>query len=135
MVTGDSAQCAGYVAKACGMLEESADLLLADVNTTGNVAWSFVGSHAQDSKLQTKMTTAQASGAGLVLTRDWSSCPNFHDTLCQTMLYAGFCLIVSRLALVMAFSGPVNAMLSARTVSGCAFSLLACCTPQLMLEC
>lgn len=66
MVTGDSAQCAHYIGRACGMIEESADLLLADVDTTGNVAWSFVGSHAQDSKLQTKMSTAQASEAGTV---------------------------------------------------------------------
>lgn len=74
-MTGDSAQCGHYIARACGMLEESADLLLADVDTMGNVAWSFVGSHAQDSKLRTKMTTAQASGAGLVYTRGWSQRP------------------------------------------------------------
>ena len=66
MVTGDSAQCAHYIGRACGMIEEAADLLLADMDATGSVAWSLVGSHAQDIKLQTKMSTAQASGADLV---------------------------------------------------------------------
>lgn len=106
MVTGDSAQCAHYIARACGMLEESANLLLADVDTTGNVAWSFVGSHAQDSKLQTKMTTAQAGGAGLLFTRGRVSRLKLLDTLRSTMLYAEFCLIVTSLALVMVVSGP-----------------------------
>lgn len=61
MVTGDSAYCAHYIGRACGLIEEAADLLLADVDASGDVAWSFAGSRAQDNKLQVKMSTQQAS--------------------------------------------------------------------------
>ena len=61
MVTGDSSHCAHYIGRASGLIEEAADLLLADVDATGDVAWSFVGSRAQDNKLQVKMSTQQAS--------------------------------------------------------------------------
>ncbi|KAL3158258.1 hypothetical protein ABBQ38_010509 [Trebouxia sp. C0009 RCD-2024] len=59
MVTGDSAYCAHYIGRACGLIEEAADLLLADVDASGDVAWSFAGSRAQDNKLQVKMSTQQ----------------------------------------------------------------------------
>ena len=60
MVTGDSAQCAHYIGRACGMIEEAADVLLADVDSAGEVAWTFVGNGAQDDKLRPTFTTAQA---------------------------------------------------------------------------
>ena len=59
MVTGDSAQCAHYIGRACGMIEEAADLLLADVDSSGEVTWSFVGNGSQDVKLQPRFTTIQ----------------------------------------------------------------------------
>lgn len=61
MVTGDSAHCAHYIGRACGLIEQAADLLLADVDASGTVAWSFVGTRVQDHKLQITMSTQQAS--------------------------------------------------------------------------
>jgi len=59
MVTGDSAQCAHYIGRACGMVAEGADLLLGDVDAGGDVAWSLMATHTQDIKLQSTLTTAQ----------------------------------------------------------------------------
>lgn len=71
MVTGDSAYCAHYIGRACGLIEEAADLLLADVDASGDVAWSFAGSRAQDNKLHVTMSTQQVSG---ILTDHMGAC-------------------------------------------------------------
>lgn len=59
MVTGDSAHCAAYIGRACGMVAQHADLLLADINSSGDVNWSLMGSNRQDAKLHISFTTAQ----------------------------------------------------------------------------
>ena len=59
MVTGDSAQCGHYIGRACGMVAEGADVLLADVGPEGEVTWSFMGANSQEAKLQTSFTTVQ----------------------------------------------------------------------------
>ncbi|DBB17796.1 TPA: hypothetical protein ACH3X3_002824 [Trebouxia sp. C0006] len=59
MVTGDSAHCAAYIGRACGMVAQHADILLADIDTCGSVSWSLMGSNRQDAKLHPSFTTAQ----------------------------------------------------------------------------
>ncbi|KAL0038469.1 hypothetical protein WJX77_007492 [Trebouxia sp. C0004] len=59
LVTGDSAHCAAYIGRACGMVAQHAGLLLADVDSSGDVNWSLMGSNRQDAKLQQSFTTAQ----------------------------------------------------------------------------
>ena len=75
MLTGDSAQCAHYVGRACGMIGEAADLLLADIDSSGDVTWSFVGNGAQDVKLQPSFTTAQVRQVS-ALASIFSICPD-----------------------------------------------------------
>lgn len=67
MVTGDSAHCAAYIGRACGMVAQHADILLADLDTRGNVSWSLMGSNRQDAKLHPSFTTAQVGCLYLVL--------------------------------------------------------------------
>ena len=59
IVTGDAAQRGQYVGRACGMVAEAADLLLADVDTSGDVVWTAMGASSQDDKLLQTLTTAQ----------------------------------------------------------------------------
>ncbi len=67
MVTGDSVHCAAYIGRACGMVAQHADILLADIDTCGNVSWSLMGSNRQHAKLHPSFTTAQVGCLYLVL--------------------------------------------------------------------
>lgn len=66
MVTGDNAHCAAYIGRACNMVAQDADLLLADVDSSGDVNWSLMGSNRQDAKLHPSFTTAQVGSLYLV---------------------------------------------------------------------
>ena len=91
MVTGDSAQCGHYIGRACGMVAEGADVLLADVGLEGEVTWSFMGASSQEAKLQTSFTTVQVGPAAV------SDCCCLGDLLLleSVMLQVCCCLLES----------------------------------------
>ena len=75
MLTGDSAQCAYYIGRECGMVAEAAELLLADVDSAGDVTWTHMGTTPQDAKLHPTFTTAQVClatcGSAVCLLGHW----------------------------------------------------------------
>ena len=83
MVTGDSAQCGHYVGRACGMVAEAADLLLADVDPSGDVCWAPMREYSQDDKLLHALSTAQVTPLSYLFSSSGSHVSQSMQSLCK----------------------------------------------------